>query len=118
MIGGKEMVVSSMTGVSREQRDLTKGVPRTEVRDLSRSLRKPILVDPRDGSAHAGLRWVVMEVFMSQVRTWNAPRVQAGMVRSGEGHEEGMAIWRASILTEDNGKLALQAQCCQDLLFP
>lgn len=34
MIGVEEMVVSSMTGVCREQRGPAKGVPRTEVRDL------------------------------------------------------------------------------------
>lgn len=40
MVGAEEMVVSSITGVSQELRYPTKGVPRTEVRNLNRSLRE------------------------------------------------------------------------------
>lgn len=59
------------------------------------------------GSPHAGLCWVVMKVVPSRVRNWNAPRIRAGDM-SEEGHEEGTAIWRTHILTEDSRKLPMQ----------
>lgn len=74
------MVVSSITGVSQEQGDPTKRVPRTEVRNLNRSLWE----------AHTGrlsrwpptrcLGWVAMEAVTLRVRNWIAPRVQASDV--------------------------------------
>lgn len=92
--------------VRQEGRDPTKGVPRTEVRNLNKSFRE----------AHTGTSsrwlpthwpWVGCHGSYLRVRNWNAPRVQAGDVTSEEGHEGGMAMWQAHIPADDSRKLLL-----------